>query len=73
MADKTADAYRYAEGSCLNAMILLRRFAGTEAIASLKTAIRTIESEQMRARREDGLKFDRVPAAAPDYPPDVQF
>lgn len=71
MHDKTEQAYRSAEGRCLDAMQSLRRFSGAEAIASLKTAIRTIEAEQARARREDHLRYDRVivrdvPSLTPD-------
>ncbi len=69
--DKTERAYDYAAGRCLNAMLALRRFDGKEAIEELQAAIRGIEDEQRRARRENGSPFriQPAPSAAPDeYP-----
>ena len=56
MPDKTATAYRIAEGHCLDAMVSLRRFAGTDAIDSLRAAISTVEQERARARAADRLR-----------------
>lgn len=67
---KTEEAYRTAEGRCLTAMVALRRFSGAEALEQLKLAIRTIEAEQVRARREDRVNWNRVQPAAPPSPMD---
>ena len=72
MLSKTEQAYHYASGQCLDAMQSLRRFSGAEAIESLKAAIRAIEDEQRRARREDRTRMDRIPSAAP-FPSPVEF
>jgi len=61
--DRTAVAYDVAVGCCLDAAQSLRRFAGTEAIDALKHAIRLIEQEQQRGRREATLERSRMKAA----------
>lgn len=68
MADKTADAYRYAEGRCIDALVSLRRFSGNEAIESLRAAIHMIEQEQNRAKREDRLKFGKTYSRPEPFP-----
>ena len=70
MGDKTETAYRSASGSCIDALYSLHRFAGADAIDRLKAAIRIIESEQARAKREDRVRWDRIPVAAPPLSPD---
>lgn len=64
--NKTEQAYRHAEGRCLDAMQALRRLASDEALTELRTAIRIIEDEHRRARREDRVQYAHVqPAPAP--------
>ena len=65
--DKTERAYHAASGWCLDAMGALRRFDGSDAIDALRSAIRTIEEEQRRAKREDRIHWNAV--AAPEPPP----
>lgn len=53
-------AYDAAFGYCIDAMYSLRRFSGTEAIDSFKSAIRAIE----RGQHATELKHKRAIAAA---------
>jgi hypothetical protein len=67
--DKTEQAYDVAAGYCLDAMQSLRRFSGREAIEALRGAIRVIEREQIRAQREDRIKWTNIqPAPLPAKP-----
>lgn len=66
-------AYDSAVGSLLQAMLDLRRFDGTSALAEIKNAMRTIEAGQSKARREERLQFHRVQPAAPPSLGPVDF
>lgn len=59
MTGITSDAYRYAEGRCMDALISLRRLAGPAAIESLKAAIKVVEDERRRAAREERRQMER--------------
>ncbi len=67
--DKTERAYHHAAGRCLDAMQALRRFSGAEAITELQAAIKAIEDEQRRARREDGVRYTRYGPVLPEPGP----
>jgi hypothetical protein len=72
--DDIEQDYDAALGYCLDAMYSLRRFSGTEAIDSLKGAIRAIERGQRAAeqrRRRDMARpvaaYVAEPPASPDF------
>ena len=61
-------AYDAAFGYIINSMLSIRRFSGTEAIESLKSAIRAIERGQ-RTSAEKQRRKERIPRAYIEPPP----
>lgn len=68
MKDDLEQAYHNAAGCCLEAMVAMRRFAGTEAIDELNRAIRFIEHGRRKAEEKRRQEL-RAPRAYVEPPP----